>query len=1098
MSTGVLRQQCSAMSRWGRVGRKSLAGTVTLGLVFAVGLGAAAPSFAALPTGDVSTQGSLGSRPGGTRLPVQISDQVSGSIDVGTGNLSLSVSALSLPGITSTVGVGMTFNSLSADTGTSGLIAPRWTLALGSTGTLSTAPTGVLFTSGDGYSALFTPVAGSTTAYTSPAGVKADLVKTGTTGWTLTSRTSATVLTFNTDGKTTKITDRNNNATTMTWVSGKPTTVTSTRGVAGARVANLGYDSSSGLLNSIAQTSGTTSRSVSFARDGSQNLTGFTDLAGKTTTFGYTTGRVTTITSPTGAITNLSYDATGRATKIEQVNTSAGSPGNSITRLSYPSSSQTLVAGPNTDQAVAVATGPHTTYTLSTTGRVLSATDPMGRARSATYTADFDTLTATQGTGTTAGTTTNTYGANTGQSLTQSQAPGGATGKVAYGNTAPSTKYLPTSATSDAGNTSLFTFDGTGNPLTSSDSLAATATLTYNTDGTVATALAPGNGTNKTLYTYNSNHELTKVTPVTGSSLAAQSSTYDLWGRLLTQTTGAGTTLTYSYDGVGRLVGTTFSDTTHSIAYTYNQNGQNLTRTDGAGTTTYAYDQMGRLTSRTNTAGGGTIAYGYDKASNLASTTDTRGTTTYTYDSSGVPTTLVYLLSGVTKTLAFATDNRGRRTDTWLDANPTHTTWKAHTHTDYDTSGRVSRTTAAQGTGDASNTLTMDLTYCHAAGSVAPACPTTASTDRANIQWVQDNLHGNPKKNVAYYTYDGANRLTKVEDLRYALDPNGWPVGGMGTTYEYTYDARGNVTYKSVGGVNLVVSSTSFNAANQMTGGFFGPGGFTYDGSGNLTEDFNGNYGYNGASQMTSATKAGTTYSYTYAGASQNELLAQTTPQGNYQYTYGRTDAHGQPIIEQLKHDTTTAYIEHDPVTGEPLMLRTSNGMQSLYITDGTGNPTALSTSASNTAFTYEYDPYGAASLYPGSDALSTSQNPYTFKNGLQDRTTGWIKYGARYYNTIGWTQQDTLDTPLDPANANRYAYAANNPINFSDPTGQDASADASCNLAVIGGALTSVGIILGAATGGVGLLVFGSVGLGVAVAGYGLGCPQMNEGVSF
>jgi len=65
-------------------------------------------------------------------------------------------------------------------------------------------------------------------------------------------------------------------------------------------------------------------------------------------------------------------------------------------------------------------------------------------------------------------------------------------------------------------------------------------------------------------------------------------------------------------------------------------------------------------------------------------------------------------------------------------------------------------------------------------------------------------------------------------------------------------------------------------------------------------------------------------------------------------------------------------------------------------------------------------------------------QNPYTFKQGLQDRSTGWVKYGARWYDpTTGrWTQQDTLDAPLDPRNANRYAFAANDPINNSDPLG--------------------------------------------------------------
>lgn len=67
---------------------------------------------------------------------------------------------------------------------------------------------------------------------------------------------------------------------------------------------------------------------------------------------------------------------------------------------------------------------------------------------------------------------------------------------------------------------------------------------------------APGNGTNKTQYGYDYSHQLTTLTPVTGSSLASRTFTYDTWGRPATATNGRGTTLSYSYDAVGRLSGT--------------------------------------------------------------------------------------------------------------------------------------------------------------------------------------------------------------------------------------------------------------------------------------------------------------------------------------------------------------------------------------------------------------------------------------------------------------------------------------------------------------------------------------------------------------
>ena len=173
-------------------------------------------------------------------------------------------------------------------------------------------------------------------------------------------------------------------------------------------------------------------------------------------------------------------------------------------------------------------------------------------------------------------------------------------------------------------------------------------------------------------------------------------------------------------------------------------------------------------------------------------------------------------------------------------------------------------------------------------------------------------------------------------------------------------------------------------------------------------------------------------------------------------------------------------------------MLRTSSGMQSLYLYDGTGNPAALVTSTPTIAFAYDYDPYGVPAITADSGGLGTSQNPYMFKAGIQDRVTGWVKYGQRWYNpALGrWTQQDTLDAPLNPANANRYAFAANDPINNSDPMGRFTiiSPEVTCALGVVGLGIAIYGAVT--ATGGLALPF-----ISYALSGYALfeGCYDSN-----
>ena len=1025
----------------------SLAAVSLLAATLVVGI--AGPAQAALPPGPAST-GVTGARPSATRLSFPVSDQVSAAVDVATGNLSVSNSSLSLIGVTSAVSIGQTYNSFGSPIGSTSVPAAKnWTVGINGVGYLSQGTGAVVYTTGDGATWRFTPVAGSATAFTSPAGLKSDLVASAT-GYSLTDRTSRQVVTFNLNGQPVSIADRNGNATTIGYTSANPTSVTSAAGPVAARTASLAYTPATFTLT-VSQTSGSLSRQVKYVKDANSNLVSIVDAMGKTTSFTYSGTNLATITGPTNAVTTFTYGYAGKVETVARSNTSGGSPGTSTTRISYATGTQSVVAGPNTDQGLAITQVPRTTYTFDATSRLVTGVvDAAGRSRAATYTPNADVASATQGTGTTAGTSTATYGANNGESATQAQAPGGATNSAAYANTAAATKYLPSSTTNDSSNSSTFTYNGAGNSLTSTNAMAATATLTYGTDGTVATATAPGNGANKTIYAYNANKQLATVTPVTGGSLGVRTFSYDEFGRVKTATDGRGITLTYGYDQQDRVLTTAFSDGTPTVVNSYTDRGQIQTRQDAYGTTSYGYDQLGRLTSRQNSVGGGVISYGYDRASNLVSTTDTRGTTTNAFDASGVPTSITYAHNAGTQVLGIATDSRGRRTDQWLQTDPGHTVWAAHTHNDYDTSGRVSRTIGQVGPSNTSNTTVLDVSYCYNSATPAPTCGTGTTTDRSKLQWSKDNLTGQ----TTTYSYDGAGRLTGVVQS-----------GGTGAnSYAYTYDSRGNRLTAVVTGATPSSQTFTVNPANQIS-----TAGYTYDGTGNLTADPTGTNSYNGAEQMTSVTRAGGTYAYTYAGTSQNEVLSETTPtHGSYQLVYGRTDQQGQPVVEQVNLNGSTGYVEHDPVTGQPLMLRTSNGIQTLYVSDGIGNPIALLTDYSTQSYAYKYDPYGAAVLTNGGGNGGTQQNPYLFKGGVQDRTTGWVHFGARWYDpaTGRWTQQDTLDNPLDPANANRYAYAGDDPINHVDPTGR---------IDCLGSSILAVGGIVataafGASTGGLAL----------------------------
>ncbi|MFJ5611089.1 RHS repeat domain-containing protein [Streptomyces sp. NPDC093221] len=845
----------------------------------------------------VSPMLGAGARPGATRLSFSAGDHVSAQVDVGSGNVLVSTSDLTLPGINGDVGLGASYNSESLGSGFTSTSAPAgygWLLTPYDVSLTVHEEGSVTYRGRAGVTGLFVSTG---TGFTAPGGFKADLVKNSDGTYTLTDHSSQTKQTFDSSGKLTKITDRNGNATTLGYSGALPGSIVATRGTTTQRTGV--YANASGHVTTLKQTASDGSvRTVAYTVNSSGDLASVKDTLNRTTSFGYTAHKLTSITNPGGGITNFTYGARG-VTSVTQHNTATGSPGDSVTRLSYPSATQTLLAAPDTNQTQSVSTVPHTTYDLSAdnTAHVTKATDADGNVRSKTYTANFDTSTSTIGAGTGASTTSNEYNANSGESLTKTTSPTGATQSALYGNTAAATKYLPSSSTDAQSNSSTYHYSGTGQRDQATDANAAVAKVTYNSDGTVATSTDPGNSDSAT-YGYDSaTHQATSVTPVAGGSLGGQTFSYDKYGRLATAKDGRNITTTYGYDDADRITSVTYSDSTHAVGYTYDSFGRVRTRTDATGTTTYTYDDLGHLATRTATSGGGTLTYGYDKSGNLTTVADARGTATYSYDDANLLTQLVTAAPTSTK-IRFAYDDHGRRTDTWFGTDTNHTIYKAHVHQDFDASGRPSRVWADQGPAT-SPSRQFDVTYCRATGGTPGAtCSAAAADDRSLLQWSKDNLTGK----TTTYGYDPGNRLTSVA------------TSGGGTTYSYGYDIRGNRT-TATGATTL-----THNAANQIT-----TSGYTYDAAGNLTKTPSlSSVAYNGADQMTAAT-------------------------------------------------------------------------------------------------------------------TSTGTGTYTYVGGTYDRTTGWIKYGQRWYNpTTGrFTTQDAHSFLADPAQGNHYAYAADDPINNTDPTGQ-------------------------------------------------------------
>ena len=110
---------------------------------------------------------------------------------------------------------------------------------------------------------------------------------------------------------------------------------------------------------------------------------------------------------------------------------------------------------------------------------------------------------------------------------------------------------------------------------------------------------------------------------------------------------------------------------------------------------------------------------------------------------------------------------------------------------------------------------------------------------------------------------------------------------------------------------------------------------------------------------------------------------------------------------------------------------------------DRLGNITEITNLEGIVVQSYVYDAFGSVTIYDkdGNEITPSSSNyletPYAFTGRELDPETGLYFYRARYYdpNAGRFISEDPIG--IDGGDLNFYRYVGNNPLNFTDPTGE-------------------------------------------------------------
>lgn len=807
---------------------------------------------------------------------------------------------------------------------------------------------------------------------------------------------------FDLDRRVTGVVDALGQTEQRTWNAGNHLTAVVDR-KGGQRT--LTFDARGNLTREVDAAGGITTTTFD---SGNRPLT-IQDAIGRETTRSYDEhGNLLREVRPGGATTTYQYDARGLPTGMTDAN------GNTTTFEHDARGDRT---------AVIDAEGNRWTVHYDLAGRPVTETDPDGRETRRAFDAVGRLLSETDGAG---GVTRTSYD-RVGNPVTVTD-PNGNQTRTSY-----DARNLPVRVTDALGNVYATSFDAAANPVQTTDPLGRVSTLGYDAEDRLIASTNPVGQT--TRFAYDANDNRTSRTDPLGHITRWE---YDPLNRMVRTVDAAGGDAQYTLDAVGRMtqirdpnghVSTTSFDAAdhpvseedavgNEVRSTWDPMGNLTRRVDGNDVAaTFDYDDANRLTVEHFPEGD--VRYARDGAGNVTRRTDTTGVTDYTFDTAG----RLASTQGPGGTVTYERDAVGNVVEV---VRPDGERVTYH----HDARNRVIGVTDPDGF---RSSMTFD-----AAGRQVGAT--------------------NPNGTRGEFTYDAADRVTQIR----------WTsTGGRSVTgSQLGYDAAGNVSFTVDG---RGVSRYSYDSLDRLTRATYGDGRdvrYGYDAGGNRTSMIDGAtptfYTYNEADQLVSvgeqpvlhdgngnvASRGGVGYQWD----SQNRLLAVREGQTAHRMAYDGAD---QRVTDTAPGQSATSYLwdEQDPLErvlqesagGEtlnyayaqqrPLWVETPHDGRYYYHQDQLGSTVAMTDSAGEVAGTRSYDVFGAPD-----ETTGDLPGSFTFAGEQYDEDTGLVYLRARHYDPeLGrFLSVDPADPDLtDTQSLNPYVYARNNPLRYTDPSGE-------------------------------------------------------------